>query len=49
MYTGVLLSVCQGREEARSSPREALGLAGRQGGLPGIPGQLSCGDLVYSL
>lgn len=29
----MLLSVCQGREEAKSSLREVLSLAGRQGGL----------------
>lgn len=37
-------SVCLGREEAKSSHREALSLAGRQGGLLGSPGQLSCGE-----
>lgn len=49
MWTGVLLSVCRGREEAKRSYREALSLAGRQGGLLVAQAGYYVGDLVYSL
>lgn len=52
METGALLSVCQGREKAKSNKRGTPSLAGRQGDLPGNWGQLSHGEgggLFYSL
>ena len=43
----MLLSVHQGKEEARSSSRGGLSLAGRQGGLLGSPDQLSGGSSLF--